>query len=366
MIEGDIKGYFDNIDHHKLAKLLMKKLKDQNLMDLYWKLVKAGYVFEKYTWSDLLVPQGGVLSPLLSNIYLHEFDAFMQDLIIRYSQPKRQSKNYSFEFSKAKPEYFKKTGGTNKNLALVEEPLTEQNKKTVLNHKTPSVIRNDFCERGSRVYYNRYADDWIIGITGDQPLPPHTSPRELAKKIQHEANDFLKNTLKVLSKEKTKITQLTQDKVHYLGFDISRRRSTIYTESQKSYLPPMSSGTWRAQNSLILLIEAPIDKLISKLIEQGYAWEKDRMPKAVTKWIYLNPEDIIRRYNWVTRGILEYYKSVENKNQLGQVIWILKLSAVNTLARKLNISPKQVWKKYGNPITVKFMSENQEKSITLC
>jgi hypothetical protein len=81
----------------------------------------------------------------------------------------------------------------------------------------------------------------------------------------------------------------------------------------------------------------------------------------MTKWIFLNPEDIIRRYNWITRGIMEYYKSVENRNQLGQILWILKFSAVNTLARKLNISPTQVWKKYGNPIEIKFMAGKKEK-----
>jgi len=94
MIEGDIKGYFDNIDHQVLADLLSKKIKDQNLIDLYWKLVKAGYVNDgKHTRSHLGVPQGGVLSPLLSNIYLHEFDVFMQDLIERYTKDTRVSKN---------------------------------------------------------------------------------------------------------------------------------------------------------------------------------------------------------------------------------------------------------------------------------
>jgi hypothetical protein len=100
-------------------------------------------------------------------------------------------------------------------------------------------------------------------------------------------------------------------------------------------------------------------------VDQGYAWKKDSQPRAVSKWIYLNPEDIIRRYNWVIRGIMEYYKPVENKNQLGQIVWILKFSAVNTLARKLNISPKQVWKRYGNPITIKFMAGNKDNKITL-
>lgn len=348
IIEGDIKGYFDNIDHQILAKLLMIKVKDQNLIDLYWKLVKAGYVNNgKYTRSHLGVPQGGVLSPLLSNIYLHEFDVFMEDLITRYTEKQSVSKN--------NPEYQRLRRQIQKLENLKD--LSEQDKNTLVElcdklKKTPSVIRDK--NTGTRIFYNRYADDWIIGVSGDQ---------DLAKKIKNEANDFLRDILKVeLNQEKTKITHVTQEKIHYLGFDISRR-SRIYTESPKSYL--MSTGKTRRPSNASVIIEAPMEKLISKLVDQGYAWKKDRTPKAVTKWIYLKPEDIIRRYNWVVRGILEYYKSVENRNQLGQVIWILKFSAVNTLARKLNISPKQVWKRYGNPITIKFMTGNKEKEITL-
>lgn len=130
----------------------------------------------------------------------------------------------------------------------------------------------------------------MIGITGDL---------EFAKKIKEEVNNFLKDVLKVeLSQDKTKITYITQDKVNYLGFLISRR-PIIYSESQISYVE--STGTTRRPPNVSNVIEAPIEKLMLKLIEQGYAWEKDRMPKAITKWIFLNPEDIIRRYNWVIR-----------------------------------------------------------------
>ena len=348
VIEGDIKGFFDNIDHQILAELLEKKIRDKNILDLYWKLVKAGYVNDgKFTKSHLGVPQGGVLSPLLSNIYLHEFDLYMKQLIDRYTNSKR--------VSKGNPEYVKLRSEIKK-LAKKTE-LSEQDKLTLseLSNKlreTPSVIRTK--DTGTRIYYNRYADDWLIGITGDL---------ELAEKIKSEVYDFLRNELKVeLSQEKTKITHVTKDKVNYLGFQISRR-SRLYTESQLSTVE--STGIIRRPTNSSVIIEAPIEKLMTKLIEQGYGWEKDRMAKAMTKWIFLNPEDIIRRYNWITRGILEYYKSVENRNQLGQILWILKFSAVNTLARKLNLSPKQVWEKYGNPIEIKFMSGKIEKSITL-
>lgn len=167
--------------------------------------------------------------------------------------------------------------------------LTKQDRESLKElkarlQKTPSVIRDE--NTGKRVYYNRYADDWVIGVTGNF---------ELAKKIKEEANNFLKDILKVeLSEEKTKITHVGRNKVEYLGFDISRR-TRIYTESQSSLVN--ATGRTRRPSSSSVIIEAPINKLMEKLVELGFAWEKDRAPRAITRWIYLNPEDIIRRFN---------------------------------------------------------------------
>jgi retron-type reverse transcriptase len=103
MIEGDIKGYFDNINHKRLAHMLTSaSLMDKNMIDLYWKLVNAGYVNNGHLepHSLLGVPQGGTLSPLLSNIYLHAFDRYMEGLIAKYTTKKRR-------ISKANPVYNK-------------------------------------------------------------------------------------------------------------------------------------------------------------------------------------------------------------------------------------------------------------------
>jgi retron-type reverse transcriptase len=132
---------------------LASRIKDKNLIDIYWKLVKAGYVNDgKFTRSHLGVPQGGVLSPLLSNIYLHEFDVFMQELIEKYTSQKR--------VSKANPEYVKLRREIKK-LANIQE-LNDQDKKNLaeLSNRlktVSSVIRTK--DTGTRVYYNRYADD---------------------------------------------------------------------------------------------------------------------------------------------------------------------------------------------------------------
>jgi len=164
IIEGDLKGFFDNIDHHKLAELLKRRIKDQNLMDLYWKLVKAGYVNNgQYQNSFLGVPpiafdksiakEGGVLSPLLSNIYLHEFDLFMQELMAKYSSEKKK------RISRTNPTYTK----LRKLIAKMETSTLTPRQKSELRDlkflytRTSSVIRDSLT--ATRIYYNRYADD---------------------------------------------------------------------------------------------------------------------------------------------------------------------------------------------------------------
>jgi group II intron reverse transcriptase/maturase len=353
MIEGDIKGFFDNIDHHKLAELLKREIKDPNLIDLYWKLVAAGYVNNgKFESSFLGVPQGGVLSPLLSNVYLHEFDKFMEELISKYT-------DYSKRVSKHNPRY----DALRKQISKFNP--TKENSSELLRLKlelqrTPAVIRDSTT--GTRVYYNRYADDWVIGISASL---------EFAEQIKAEVKQFLNDMLLLtLSEEKTKITHLVGNKVKYLGFYLSRK-SRRYTESLKSEVTTKiwgkSTDIVRRATNVSIIVEAPIDEILDKLVEQKFARivNGKPFPCAVTKWIYMRPEDIILRYNAIIRGILEYYQSVENKNQLSYVMWILTFSAVFTLCRKLNISPRQIFNKFGNPITVKFLAGGKAKSIEL-
>ncbi len=329
MIEGDIKGCFDNVDHHILERLLKKRIKDPNLISLYWKAVNAGYVnngtLEPHSLTG--VPQGGVLSPFLSNVYMHELDVFVEGLKTKYNKSSNrrgviQNPEYTAILKRLRSLRAKGDGKAIRKAELERELV-------------PSVIRT-----GTRIYYVRYADDWVIGVRG---------PRSLTQQIKEEAQAFLRNELNLeLSQEKTAITHLPTNHAFFLG-SIIRRQHRKY---MLGLTRKRGAQRIRTSNSRIIL-ECPIKKIVSKLKEQGYAHAADGRPKAVTKWIHMKPEEIILRYNSVIRGYLNYYSFVNNRNMLRQVVWILSYSAVFTFARKWNISPKKVFKKLGNPPTYK-------------
>lgn len=322
MIEGDIKGYFDNINHQILASMLKRHFTDTNIIDFYWKLVKAGYINDgQYEKSSLGVPQGGVISPLLSNLYLHDFDLFMEGIITKYSFFDKRVSKHNPRYGKLSS-LIKKISGLSRKVRTSEQNAILQEYQEEFK-KTPSMIRTD--DTGTRVYYNRYADDWLVGISG---------PKSMAEDIKFEIKNFLSEKLLLkLSDDKTKITHVESDKALYLGFSVFRK-SRMYTESLKSFVK--STGNIRRASNSSIIIEAPIKKIIDKLIDQKYAsaistrqrniarqssnpGRLSVKPHAITKWIFLSPEEIVLRYNAVIRGILNYYSAVENRNQLSYI-----------------------------------------------
>ena len=162
VIEGDISAYFDTINHRKLMRLLRKKISDERLLSLVWKFLRAG-VMERRLFKDtnLGTPQGGIISPLLANVYLHELDKYME----RYTGIPSSGKRVR-----------RKTGLAN-------------------------------------YAYVRYADDFVILSNGT---------REQVKEMREEVRNFLASTLYLsLSMEKTRITHLN-DGFDFLGFTIRR------------------------------------------------------------------------------------------------------------------------------------------------
>lgn len=165
IIEGDISSYFDTINHRRLIKMLRRRIKDEKLIRLIWKFLRAG-VMEGRLFRDTKsgTPQGGIISPLLANIYLNELDKYMQQY-------------------------------------------------TGLSYKEKTARR----KRGqSNFVYIRYADDFVVLCNGK---------RGQAEQLKEELHTFLKEKLRLdLSKEKTRITHLN-DGFNFLGFKVERSQA---------------------------------------------------------------------------------------------------------------------------------------------
>jgi len=90
----DIRGFFDNMHHKVMMQLLEKRINDRRFLSLIQDMLKAGYL-EDWIYHKMYsgVPQGGIVSPIMSNIYLHELDEFMDGLQTRFNKGKRRATN---------------------------------------------------------------------------------------------------------------------------------------------------------------------------------------------------------------------------------------------------------------------------------
>jgi retron-type reverse transcriptase len=173
LIEGDISQCFDDIDHEVLIEVLRRKIKDERFLNLIKKFLRAGYFDIDRVLKNSLAgtPQGGIISPILSNIYLHELDEYVKQLQAEYERGKERKHN---------PEY---VALQNRRLRLAKEGKTGSKEYKALTRAMRKLPSGDPKDEGFvRLKYVRYADDWIIGIIG---------PQALAEEIKEKIGQFL-------------------------------------------------------------------------------------------------------------------------------------------------------------------------------
>lgn len=344
MIEGDIKGYFDNIDHNKLAELIKRELDpDRTLMGIFHKIFKAGYMERgQYKHSFLGVPQGGIISPILSNLYLTPFDNYMSELANKYNKGSVSIPNEKYRKIEARIYTLRrKLNRWEKLVVKVEdskrEPVVSELKKLKVELRTLSSKKRV----GNRIHYVRYADDWVVGIVGT---------KRFAEAIKKDVQFFLKKELNLeLSLDKTKITHLGTDHAKFLGHYIRaatlRQHIATRRRGRDGKYQNMRKSTSKPK------IMVPINDLKTKLIQKGFA-NAEGKPKFLGKFINLSDYEMVNRYNYILRGLMTFYNLAENRSRLGELLYILEYSLAHTLAAKHRTSIAKVFQKYGKPFKV--------------
>jgi group II intron reverse transcriptase/maturase len=354
IIEGDIKSFFDNIDHHILEGCLMKHFKDVCLMNLYWKLVKAGYIEwdtqnKKYVTSDVGVPQGGIISPLLSNLILHELDLYVETMIQKYNEKKDKKNlvNPAYQKSVRKVKNLKKSlinikKGSEaywKRKKLKKIALVEQRQiKSIIPHPEAPI----------RIKYVRYADDWVIGVW---------ACKTAAQQIKNNVKIKLETLKLELSEEKTLITNTRTGRASFLGTIIERNAShlgTIFTKNKHNKTIRIPGGNIR--------MSAPIAKIIARLESKGFldrAQGKWKI-KSIWKFLPLPMRDIVLRYRAIFNGYNNYYSFVDNKILMSKIYWILKISLRKTLSRKFKLSKYGLIDKFGDDFNCNYTNSKGE------
>lgn len=353
-IEGDIKGFFDNIDHDVLVGILRERISDDRFIRLIRKFLKAGYV-EDWTFHNTYsgMPQGGIVSPILANIYLDKLDKYVKEYIRHFDmgtkrRPGKESNDLANERKRTVRKLKKIKDGTEKAALVARLKAIEQERAAF-----PSGDEMDGSYR--RLKYIRYADDFILGVIGS---------KEDALRIKEDIKSFLSESLALeLSEEKTLITH-TGKSAKFLGYEITVTRNNHQRRDVQ--------GRLRRTYGKRVRLNVSMATLRDKLLEYGAMEIKLRNGKEVWKpkcrsgLIFNDDLEILDRYNRETVGFCNYYLIANNCVVLHNFRYIMEYSMYKTFAGKYRSTVRKINKKYrlNKLFTVKYEQQGVIKSRT--
>ena len=352
IISADVKGFFDNVNHHILISLLKKRIDDSRFINLIWKFLKAGVLIDKmFERTDRGTPQGGVASPILANIYLHEFDEFVQRLIVNYDGDMITNKKYG-RLKAQRLRIGKRINDLDGEDPIKIKGLEEMKLIRKVMFSMPSTVLKN--PNSAKIKYVRYADDWLIGIKGS---------KSVAENIYDKCMTFFKDSLALEWNLSKSYLANTQDKdFRFLGYDIHFVRKNAI-RATKVYNPLNSlPAITRTVNMNAVNILAPKEHILQSLREKGFLSGKAQ-PIAKTTYMNMDAYTIVQRYNSVRNGILNYYKFVHNVKPLHHISYLLHISLICTLGRKFKCSGPEVYRKFGKKVIVKRADGKKEVSF---
>ena len=354
-IEGDIKGFFDNIHHDVLIGILKERISDERFIRLIRKFLNAGYiedwVYHK-TYSG--TPQGGIISPILANIYLDKLDKYMQEYILKFNRGKDRKRNPEYRKLEVKRrnlvEKLKKAESkADKDIILKDIRQVEMERRNV-----PYSLPMD--KNYKRMQYVRYADDFLIGVIGS---------KKDCEKIKKDIAEFLFRKLGLeLSQEKTLITH-GQKKAHFLGYSIYVRKSNLPKKDKLGRMVRNYGGR------VVLEVESSTirDKLLSlKAMEITYVDGKEIWkPKARYSMKDSDDLEILRTYNSEIRGFYNYYSIANNSSIINSFKYIMEYSMYKTYATKYRTTKHMIIEKYrvNKDFGVRYKTKDGKEKVCL-
>lgn len=322
-IEGDIRGCFDNIDHQVLMNTLARDIQDGRLLNLIRMLLEAGYMEDwHYNRTYSGTPQGGVLSPLLANIYLNELDAYIEDTLIpHYTRGTRRAPHL---------EYYR----LGYHLKIARQASDEKGVKEIEHRRRQLPSQDTHDPNFRRLQYIRYADDFILSFIGTKAE---------AAEIKAAIGAFLKDQLHLeMSASKTLLTHARTEHAHFLGYAIS-----VYHADDKLTPRAGTRTKTRSINGGIRLgiPYGKVDELTRRYLRNG-------KPIHEAGLLAFSDAQIMEVYQQRFRGIAQYYKYAADRRQLAKLKYVMEISLTKTLANKFRTKVTEIYKKYKADRTV--------------
>jgi group II intron reverse transcriptase/maturase len=311
-IEGDLCACFDTIDHSILLNILREKIHDNRFIRLIENLLKAGYLEEwRYNATYSGVPQGGVLSPLLSNLVLDRLDKFVEQTLMPAHTRGHRRKTYPPYVALTKAASQARRAGD-----LISAKMFNQQAQAI-----PS--RDPVDPHFRRLRFCRYADDFLLGFTGSKAE---------AEEIKRQLSTFLREELKLeLSAEKTLITHAREGMAHFLGYDIH----TLYADDKHD-----KRGQRSINGSIGLRVPAQV------IHAHCRRYMRNGKPVYLPQRVIDDAYSTVARYQGEYRGLVQYYKLAYNLHRLSQLKWVMASSLTKTLAHKYKTTQRKIYRRF--------------------
>lgn len=297
LVEVDVDGFFDNIDHGVLLGLLEQRIDDVRFLRMIRGMLKAGYMAD-WRWHATFsgTPQGGVISPLLANVYLHELDTFMETCRQRLDRGRSRQANPEYRRLTQLANYYRRdrlpalrAHGRETEaqgcLEKVRELLTAA-------RSMPSKDLLDPAFR--RLRYIRYADDFLIGVIGT---------KQEAREIMEEVTRFLAQTLRLTASEQKSGIRKADDGASFLGYTIR-----TYTSGRIQRQAYRSRPVLKRDAARSVQLHAPLVKLAAFAEQRRLGNLHEGRGAHRPELAYSSDAEILVLYNSWMRGLAEYYK----------------------------------------------------------